>query len=44
MHHHNWRNLTIEQGVKEQGLLYLVEEDAEEALVARQLIFTKGMK
>ena len=43
VHHHNWRNSTMEQELKEQGLLYLVKEDAKEALVARQLIFTQGM-
>ena len=41
--HHTWSNSHIEQLVKEQGLLYLVKEDAKEALVARQLIFTQGM-
>ena len=40
---HAWSNSHIEQLVKEQGLLYLVKEDAKEALVARQLIFTQGM-
>ena len=42
--HHTWSNSHIAQLVKEQGLLYLVKEDAQEALVARQLIFTQGMK
>ena len=41
--HHTWSNSHIEQLVKEQGLLYLVKEDAKEALRARQLIFTQGM-
>ena len=41
--HHTWSNSHIEQLVKEQGLIYLVKEDAQEALVARQLIFTQGM-
>ena len=41
--HHTWNNSHIEQLVKEQGLIYLVKEDAKEALVARQLIFTQGM-
>jgi hypothetical protein len=41
---HTWSNSHIEQLVKEQGLLYLVKEDAEEALVVRQVIFTQGMK
>lgn len=40
---HTWLNSHIEQLVKEQGLVYLVKEDAKEALVARQLIFTQGM-
>ena len=42
--HHTWSNSYIAQLVKEQGLLYLVKEDAKEALVARRLIFTQGMK
>ena len=42
--HHTWSNSHIAQLVKEQGLLYLVKEDAKKALVARQLIFTQGMK
>ena len=41
VHHPTWKNSHIEHNLKEQGLLYLVKEDAEEALVARQLIFTK---
>ena len=41
---HTWGNSHIEQLIKAQGLLYLVKEDAKEALVARQLIFTQGMK
>ena len=40
VHRHTWSNPLI----KAQGLLYLVKEDAKEALVARQLIFTQGMK
>ena len=40
---HTCCNSNIEQVIKEQGLLYLVKEDAQEALVARQLIFTQGM-
>lgn len=41
---HNWNNSDIQQLIKEQGLLYLVKEDAEEALLARQLIFKQGIK
>ena len=44
VHHHTRSNSHIEQLAKEQGLLYLVKADAKEALVARQLIFTQGMK
>ena len=43
VHRHTWKNSHTEHNLKEQGLLYLVEEDAKEALVARQLIFTQGM-
>ena len=43
VHHENWKNSHIEHNLKDQGLLYLAEEDAKEALVARQLIFTQGI-
>ena len=43
VYQHTWSNSYVEQLVKEHGLIYLVKEDAKEALVARQLIFTQGM-